>query len=87
MTERDPREELAGIARGARRYLERERAAGRGDLLAREGVIGERRVRESGAIVTNVAPAASTSNCSSWKLVRVASKLRTRPPTRARPWC
>jgi DNA polymerase len=34
MNERDPREELAGIARGLRRALELERAAGTGELLA-----------------------------------------------------
>src|SRR5512143_3583463 len=62
MTERDPKDELASIARGVRRYIERERAAGRGDLLAREGVIAERRVRDSGvggtgpALVAEPAP-------------------------------
>ena len=50
MNEREPRAELADIARGVRRYMERERAAGRGDLLAREGVVAERRAREALAI-------------------------------------
>jgi DNA polymerase len=34
VSEKELRDELAAIARGARRYIERERAAGSGDLLA-----------------------------------------------------
>lgn len=54
MTERDPREELADVARGVRRWIERERAAGHAELI-----LGARGAAPGGPAPPAAAPAAS----------------------------
>ncbi len=55
MSERDPKAELADIASSVRRYVERERAAGTGELLARGATAA--RGRERTERVADEAPA------------------------------
>ena len=54
MSERDPRAELADIASSVKRYVERERAAGTGELLARGATAA--RGRAPAAYATDLPP-------------------------------
>jgi DNA polymerase len=60
VSEKEFKDELAAIARGARRYLERERAAGTGELLAQSAVKAAARAKSAPARAPAPAPAAGS---------------------------
>ena len=59
MSERDPRAELADITASVKRYVERERAAGTGELLARGATAARGRKRPEHATEHAIAPASA----------------------------
>jgi DNA polymerase len=61
MSEREPRAELADIARGLRRRLQREPAGSGGELLAKSAATARREARPPAAVVRELAPAVAAA--------------------------